>query len=147
MSHMPQASLAFQTDPRLEADGPPVGQLPLCHVRLVNDARFFWLVLIPRRADMVEMMDLPPEERTLLMEEICVAGQALKSVSGCAKLNVAALGNMVPQLHVHLVARNPGDAAWPGPVFGVGTRKPMDETLLAERLTAMRTALHPLLMA
>ncbi|MGQ3673640.1 HIT family protein [Xanthobacter sp. TB0136] len=147
MSHLPEVSPAphaFQPDPRLQADGPLVGHLPLCHVRLVDDARFFWLTLIPRREGLVEVMDLPPEERLLLMEEICLAGAALKAVSGCAKLNIAALGNMVRQLHVHLVARNPGDAAWPGPVFGAGTREPLDDTAMQERLKAIRAALQPL---
>ncbi|MGE4373699.1 MAG: HIT domain-containing protein [Xanthobacter sp.] len=135
----------FRLDPRLEADGPMVAELELCHVRLVNDARFFWLVLVPRRASLVEIMDLDVEGRALLMEEISAAGTVLKDASGCAKLNVAALGNMVPQLHVHLVARNPEDAAWPGPVFGVGVRAPMEKALCEARLAAIRTGLAPLI--
>ncbi|MEW6256772.1 MAG: HIT domain-containing protein [Pseudomonadota bacterium] len=132
---------SFVLDPRLAADGPALGDLPLCHVRLVDDARFFWIVLIPRRADLVEIMDLPAGERSLLMEEIAAAGAVLKAESGCAKLNVAALGNMVSQLHVHLVGRGPGDAAWPGPVFGVGARVPLGEGLDA-RAAGLRRALR-----
>ncbi len=148
-SHMPLTShplAAFRLDPRLEADGPVVADLPLSHVRLVDDARFFWLVLVPRRADRVEIMDLAPEDRALLMEEISAVSGVLKGVSGCAKLNVAALGNMVPQLHVHIVARNPGDAAWPGPVFGVGEREKLDEATRAARLDAIRKGLGPLVL-
>ncbi|WP_127088722.1 HIT domain-containing protein [Aquabacter cavernae] len=131
---------SFALDPRLAADGPALGDLPLCHVRLVNDARFFWIVLIPRRAGLIEVMDLPAAERAVLMEEIALAGTALKALSASTKLNVAALGNMVPQLHVHLIGRVPGDAAWPGPVFGVGTREPLGERLEA-RAADLRTAL------
>lgn len=130
----------FTLDPRLAADGPALGDLPLCHVRLVDDARFFWIVLIPRRARLVEIMDLPAQDRSVLMEEIALAGAALKSESGCEKLNVAALGNMVSQLHVHLVGRRAGDAAWPGPVFGVGTREPLG-TGLDARVERLRAAL------
>lgn len=146
MSPNPSDSGLFRLDPRLEADGPVVADLPLSHVRLVDDARFFWLVLVPRRVDRVEIMDLEPEERALLMEEITAVSQVLKGVTGCAKLNVAALGNMVPQLHVHVVARNPGDAAWPGPVFGVGTREKLDEATRNARLDAIRKGLGPLVL-
>lgn len=133
----------FRLDPRLEADGPALLDLPLCHVRLVDDQRFFWIVLIPRRAGLVEITDLDADARALLMEEIAALGAALKAASGCAKLNVAALGNMVPQLHVHVVGRDPGDAAWPGPVFGVGTRVPLGPQGLAARAAAIRAALGP----
>lgn len=132
----------FRLDPRLAADGPAVGDLDLCHVRLVDDARFFWLVLVPRRAGLVEILDLDAAGRSALMEEIAAASAAVKAASGCAKLNVAALGNVVAQLHVHIVGRNPGDAAWPGPVFGVGTRVPLGEAEQAGRLAAIRGHLH-----
>lgn len=138
MSTLPASGFAL--DPRLANDGPALGDLPLCHVRLVDDARFFWIVLVPRRAGLVEVMDLAPADRAVLMEEIAAAGAALKAAGGCAKLNVAALGNMVSQLHVHLVGRVPGDAAWPGPVFGVGTREPLGDAL-ETRATRMRSAL------
>ncbi|MFG1373729.1 HIT domain-containing protein [Xanthobacter oligotrophicus] len=131
----------FRLDPRLEADGPSVGDLPLCHVRLVDDARFFWVVLVPRRVDMVEIIDLPFADRLHLIEEIAVVSAAVKTASDCAKLNVATLGNVVPQLHLHVVGRNPGDVAWPGPVFGVGTREPLSSSARDERLAALRTCL------
>jgi len=130
----------FQLDPRLAGDGPALGDLPLCHVRLVDDARFFWIVLVPRQAGLVEIIDLPAADRAVLMEEIAAASGALKTVSGCTKLNVAALGNMVPQLHVHIIGRVAGDAAWPGPVFGVGVRDPLGDALAA-RADLLRAAL------
>lgn len=133
----------FHLDPRLEGDGPVVADLPLCQVRLVDDARFVWLVLVPRRNALVEILDLPPADRAVLMEEIAAVGAAVKAVSGCAKLNVAALGNMVSQLHVHVVGRDPGDAAWPGPVFGAGAREPMADEMMAERLAKLQAALAP----
>ncbi|MGU3496425.1 HIT domain-containing protein [Xanthobacteraceae bacterium A53D] len=117
---------SFTPDPRLAADGPVLGNLALCQLRLVADARFPWVVMIPRRPGLVEIIDLPADERAVLMEEIASVSSALKQVSGAAKLNVAALGNVVSQLHVHIVGRNPGDAAWPGPVFGTGPRQPYD---------------------
>lgn len=137
----PADRAAFLLDGRLQADGPALLDLPLCHVRLVNDARFFWLVLIPRRNGAVEILDLSAPDRATLMEEIAAAGAALKEASGCAKLNIAALGNMVSQLHVHVVGRSPGDVAWPGPVFGFGVREPMGPQMLSERFSQVRGAL------
>lgn len=139
---MPAAETSpFALDPRLAADGPAVGDLTLCHLRLVDDARFFWLVLVPRRAGASEIIDLTSADQLALMAEIAAVSAALKAASGCAKLNVAALGNMVPQLHIHIIARNPGDAAWPGPVFGFGARAPLDEAETAWRLSAIRPRL------
>lgn len=131
----------FRLDPRLEADGPGVGDLKLCHVRLVDDARFLWVVLVPRRAALTEIIDLAAAERGLLTEEIAAVSQAVKAASGCAKLNVAALGNVVSQLHVHVVGRDPGDAAWPGPVFGAGQRVPLAPAEREARLAALRSRL------
>lgn len=133
---------AFALDPRLAADGPAVGDLPLCHVRLVEDRRFFWVSLTPRRAAMSEVFDLDADDRLRLMEEVAQVSQALKDITACAKLNIAALGNMVPQLHVHIIARNPGDAAWPGVVFGAGTREPMGDPERRSRLDALRGRLN-----
>ncbi|NMN57261.1 diadenosine tetraphosphate (Ap4A) HIT family hydrolase [Xanthobacter sp. SG618] len=129
---------AFTLDPRLAADGPAVGDLPLCHVRLVEDRRFFWVSLTPRRAGMSEVFDLDTEDRLRLMEEIALVSRAVKDITACAKLNIAALGNMVPQLHLHIIARNPGDAAWPGVVFGTGTREPLSDLERQSRLEALR---------
>lgn len=111
-------------DPRLAADSVPVADLALCQVRLMNDATYPWLVLIPRRAGAVEIVDLAPEDRARLMDEIAVVSGALRDMTRCDKLNVAALGNMVPQLHVHVIARFAGDPAWPGPVWGKAAARP-----------------------
>ncbi len=111
----------FALDPKLAADSAAVTSLGLSDVRLMNDARFPWLLLVPRRAGASEIIDLDKPDRAALFEEINAASEALRTVTRCHKLNVAALGNQVPQLHVHLVARFPDDAAWPGPVWGIGT--------------------------
>ena len=114
----------FTLHPRLAADTVPVGDLPLCSVLLMGDARFPWLILVPRRADLREFTDLPVGGRAELMEEIADASRALQAEAGAEKLNVGALGNVVAQLHVHVVARFEADAAWPGPVWGSGVAVP-----------------------
>lgn len=114
----------FRLDPRLEAETVPITDWPLSQVLLMNDARFPWLILVPRRADAIELHDLSAQDRSILIEEIARAGTVLKSVTGAAKVNVGALGNLVPQLHVHVVARFSYDEAWPGPVWGRGERRP-----------------------
>ncbi len=134
--------LAFALDPRLAADTRLVASLPLCDVRLMNDARYAWLVLVPRRAGMVEIADLAAAEQAGLWQEVNLAGRALRAVAPCDKLNLGALGNLVRQLHVHVVARREGDAAWPGPVWGHGRAQPHAEDDLHERLAALRQALE-----
>lgn len=132
--------LPFDTlDPRLAADSVFVADLPLCQMRLMNDATYPWLLLVPRREGMAEIIDLPPPDRLRLMEEVGEVSTALRDITSCDKLNVAALGNMVRQLHVHVIARFTGDPAWPGPVWGKAPAKPYEpEALkaLAERLAA-----------
>jgi diadenosine tetraphosphate (Ap4A) HIT family hydrolase len=115
---------AFVLDPRLDADTIPIGRLGLSRVLLMNDARYPWLILVPERPDLVEIIDLPPTDQAVLMEEIAAASAALKALYGPDKLNVGALGNRVRQLHVHVLARFESDAAWPGPVWGVGQAQP-----------------------
>ncbi len=114
---------AFSLDPQLAADTFPIGRFALCRVLLMNDARFPWIILVPERAGMAEIIDLSADDRAVLMEEIAAASQGLKRLFGPDKLNVAALGNQVRQLHVHVIARFVSDAAWPRPVFGVGERQ------------------------
>ena len=110
--------MTFSLDPRLEADTVFVADWPLCRVLLMNDARYPWLVLAPRQGGLVEIADLPAIDRILLMEELVRAGEILRSLPGVAKLNVGALGNVVRQLHVHVIARRPSDPAGAGPVWG-----------------------------
>lgn len=110
----------FHLDPRLAEDGLPVAELPLCSLLQVDDARWPWLLLVPRRTGCREPFDLSAPEQWQLWQEAMTCAAALKSVTGCDKTNIAAIGNKVAQLHVHIVARSPGDPGWPEPVFGRG---------------------------
>jgi len=91
---------------------------PLCRVFLYDDARYAWCLLVPRRAGVVEIADLTPEDQAQLMQEVVRLSGGVRAMEGVEKLNVGALGNMVPQLHMHVVGRRRGDPAWPGPVWG-----------------------------
>lgn len=133
--------MSFTLDPRLAADTLAVGSLALCRVLLMNDSRFPWLILVPGRDGLSELHDLTAGERAVLIEEAAFAGDKLKSLTGAKKINTAALGNMVAQLHVHIIARFEGDAAWPGPVWGVGKAEPYAPPAAAARLAALRAAL------
>jgi diadenosine tetraphosphate (Ap4A) HIT family hydrolase len=104
--------------PQLAQDTVPVGDLALSRVLLANDANFPWAILVPRRVGLVELIDLEENAQIQLLGEIAAAARALKSITECEKLNIAALGNQVPQLHVHVIARRHSDAAWPKPVWG-----------------------------
>ena len=110
----------FELDPRLACDTVFGADWQLCRVLLMDDARFPWLVLVPRRAGLAELDDLDETDNTRLMHEIRRAMKKLRGLGECDKLNVGALGNIVRQLHVHVVARHQRDAAWPGPVWGHG---------------------------
>jgi diadenosine tetraphosphate (Ap4A) HIT family hydrolase len=114
----------FALDHRLAADSLPVAELELCSLRLMNDRRFPWLLLIPRRVRCVEILDLGRADQTRLWNEILLVSGLLKNLVKPDKLNVAALGNQVAQLHVHLIARYRDDAAWPMPVWGSGPGEP-----------------------
>jgi len=133
----------FILDPAFEPSSTLIGDLALCQVRLQLDARYPWLVLIPRVARAVELAHLTPPERAMLMEEIIRAGAAVRAVGGALdlpvdKLNVGALGNVTPQLHVHVVGRGRGDPAWPGPVWGHSPAEPYAADLLEQTLAAAR---------
>ena len=130
----------FTLDARLAAELHALGELALCRVLLFDDARFPWIVLVPRRPGLVEMTDLPHADRHVLLDEIGAAMDALKEVTAPYKLNVAALGNAVRQLHVHVIARFQNDPAWPSPVWGRGERVPYKPVTLAERADKLRTA-------
>ena len=131
----------FSLHPRLAADTHHVGDLPLCSVLLMDDARFPWLILVPRRPGLVEITDLAAGERHDLMDEIALCSAALQRVAAPDKLNVGALGNVVAQLHVHIVGRFASDAAWPDPVWGRGARVPYDAALGRHRADEIWTAL------
>jgi len=122
----------FVLDPRLEADTSELGELDLCKVLLMDDARFPWVVLVPKRADLVEIIDLGSTDLVRLIEEIATASGVLEAATSPHKLNVAALGNVVRQLHVHIIARFENDAVWPAPVWGKGEREPYAPVKRAE---------------
>ena len=136
----------FEIDPAFVATSQAVGDLALSHVRLQSDARFPWIVLIPRLAAACELEDLSDGERGVLMEEILRAGNAVRAIAEAlgrpaTKLNVGQLGNVTPQLHVHVIARRPDDAAWPAPVWGVGVAEPYGPDALEAAMTSARLTL------
>lgn len=131
----------WQLHPQLADDTTPVIELPLCEVRLMDDANHPWLVLVPRVAGITEIIDLDAAQRLQLSEEIDTACRALRTLFKPDKLNVAALGNMVPQLHMHVIARYRSDIAWPRPVWGAANARPYAPEELIERINALRKAL------
>lgn len=121
--------------PQLARDTAPLGDLPLSRILISKDANFPWLILVPRRAGCVELIDLDSADQATLLTEIDRAARALKAATRCDKLNIAALGNVVPQLHVHVIGRRTSDAAWPKPVWGAAPPRAYDPADL-DRLTA-----------
>jgi diadenosine tetraphosphate (Ap4A) HIT family hydrolase len=131
----------FALDPRLAADTCPVTSLPLCDVLLMNDVRYPWLILVPRRTGLVEVTDLDTDAQATLWQEINRASAALRAAAPCDKLNLGALGNIVRQLHVHVVARCEGDASWPGPVWGHGKAEPYEPIVRVALIEKLRKIL------
>ena len=133
--------MPFTLHPTLARDTVEVARLPLCRALLMNDRRFPWLILVPEREGIREIHELPPADRAALIEEIARAGEALRRLFQPDKLNMGALGNIVPQLHVHVVARAAGDPAWPGPVWGSGAAVPYSEGEIEEARARLAAAL------
>lgn len=133
---------AFDPDPRLAADSVFIADGPLSQVRLMDDARFPWLLLVPRVADVSEWMELNGAQQRLLLAEINQVGTLVRAEYGVQKLNIGALGNIVRQLHVHLVGRHEGDAAWPGPVWGSGNPQRFSADELTKRVETWRQRLR-----
>lgn len=115
---------AFELDDRLGNDSDLVMDLGLCQLRLMNDSRWPWLILVPQRPAIQELFELRPLDQALLTFECNLAAEALKKITEATKINVGALGNIVRQLHIHVIARHENDPNWPGPVWGYGTREP-----------------------
>lgn len=115
------AAEAFELDPRLEASSVPVADWPLSQLRLKDDARFHWLLVVPRRAGLVELTDLDPDDYLQLTNEMLAATRLVQEIARPDKVNVATLGNAVPQMHVHVIARFRSDPAWPDPVWCHGS--------------------------
>jgi diadenosine tetraphosphate (Ap4A) HIT family hydrolase len=132
-------ALPFVLHPQLAQDTTPLGDLALTRVLVMNDANYPWLILVPRRADAVEIVDLAGDDQVQLTREIALASRALRAVTPCDKLNVAAIGNLVPQLHVHVVARRRDDLAWPKPVWGAAPAKPYEAAARDALTTGLRT--------
>ena len=133
--------MSFALDPRLAADTHAIGALPFSELLLMDDARFPWVILVPRIAGARELIDLDEGDQHLLLGEIDRVARALESLLHPDKLNIAALGNVVPQLHVHVIARFTSDAAWPNPVWGRGERIVYGERERSARIAMLRTAL------
>jgi len=127
----------------LAQDTVPLGDLPLARVLLAKDANYPWLILVPRLPGLVELIDLEENAQIQLLGEITAAASALKSATQCDKLNIAALGNQVPQLHLHVIARRRTDAAWPRPVWGMKPPLPYKEEERRNLLDALRRLLTP----
>lgn len=139
---MNQASPSeFPLDPRLSAATHFVASLELCDVLLMNDTRFVWLILVPRIEGAVEIFHLDEAQKAQLSAEIDKISGMVLELTSCEKLNVGALGNIVRQLHIHVVAREISDAAWPGPVWGVGTAEPYSGEAKNEFLKKLKSRL------
>lgn len=138
---MRPSSSPFSLHPQLAADTFQLTQLPLCEVLLMKDANHPWLVLVPRIGEVVELVDLSDEEQVTLTREIALSSRALQTLFKPDKLNVAALGNVVPQLHVHVIARFTTDVAWPRPVWGAAPARPYEPELIEERRRQLVEAL------
>jgi diadenosine tetraphosphate (Ap4A) HIT family hydrolase len=141
-----QSGAMFEIDPAFLAGSEPLGDLALCHARLQADARWPWIILIPKVAAARELEDLTALQRIVLMEEIIAAGAAVRALGAATgfaveKLNVGALGNVTPQLHVHVVGRRQGDPAWPGPVWGLGVADAYAAAGLQAALATARRAM------
>ena len=128
----------FKLDERLFKDTVVLGDFTLCRVLLMNDSRYPWLILVPRRADISELFELNMAEQQQLWQETSYVGQVLKDVFQADKINIATLGNVVKQLHMHIVVRMQDDAAWPAPVWGNGAAQGYTD----EALAAMRARLQ-----
>lgn len=132
----------YELHPQLAADTHPLATLDLCELRLMDDANYPWLVLVPRIAGARELIDLDAAQRHRLTDEIDQAGRALRAVFQPFKLNVAALGNLVPQLHVHVIGRYEDDPAWPAPVWGRVAARPYSPEALVGRIHRLEAALR-----
>ena len=130
----------FSLNKILENDTLEIETWPLCHVRLMDDSRYPWIILVPALRNLKEFHDVPEEHQDLFHSEIVAASRALRAATNADKMNVASLGNMVPQLHIHVIARFAGDTAWPGPVWGIGAALPYQPNDSATLINAFKVA-------
>ena len=139
--NFPGATMTFKLHTKLQKDTTGVSDLALCRVLLMEDARYPWLILVPAIPDLRELHDLETEQADHLFKEISLTSKSHESLTGAFKINVAALGNQVPQLHIHVIARQQDDATWPNPVWGVGKAKPYQEDKRMGFITDLRRLL------
>jgi diadenosine tetraphosphate (Ap4A) HIT family hydrolase len=132
--------MVFQLDERLAADTLPVLSLGLCAVRLMSDSRWPWLILVPQRADIRELYQLTPLDQAMLTFETALLSEAFAKITNSYKLNIGALGNVVPQFHLHVVARNIDDPNWPRPVWGFGEKVPYNADIATAFIDRLRAA-------
>jgi diadenosine tetraphosphate (Ap4A) HIT family hydrolase len=137
-SSTPPSTPPWALHPQLERDTVNLGDLPLCRALVIQDANYPWLLLVPRRNEVAEILDLDEVEQAQLMTETARVARALREITKCDKLNIAALGNVVPQLHVHIIARRKTDAAWPRPVWGAVPPVDHDPEELKQFISAIR---------
>jgi len=138
MNMSPAMPPPWTLHPQLDHDTLMIADLPLSRLLLTSDANYPWLLLVPRRPGAGEIIDLDIADQAQLMSEIDIVSRALKVVTACDKLNIAAIGNVVPQLHVHVVARRRGDPAWPKPVWGAVPTRPYDPGERERLVAALR---------
>ena len=135
----------FKLDSQLAQDTTPITILSLCQILLMNDSRFPWLILVPQVLDLKELHDLLPNSQLQLMVEITLASRVLEKLYAPDKLNVGTLGNIVEQLHIHVVARNHTDKAWPGPVWGQGAATPYIQINLEQTRNEIKVTFNDLM--
>ena len=133
--------MAFSLHDKLAADCERLADLDLCTALLMRDHRFPWVILVPRLEGLRDFHDLPRDQALALFDEIERVSRILTEAFAAEKINVAALGNQVPQLHVHVIGRYAGDDAWPGPVWNAGVADEVDDALVARRAAVLRGAL------
>ena len=133
--------MQFETHPTLRADTVHLGSLPLCEVLLMNDTRFPWIILVPKIPNLRDFHELPHANRDDLFQEIEKVSTVIQKLWSVDKMNIAALGNQVPQLHIHVIGRRTTDEAWPNPVWGIGSPCPYDSTSLSEVIKSLHQEL------
>jgi diadenosine tetraphosphate (Ap4A) HIT family hydrolase len=138
---MIRSFIVFVLDPRLTQDTLPIGDFPLCRLLLSNDSNYPWFILVPRRADISEIFQLEPVDQLRLWQETTALSERLKEIFDADKLNVAALGNVVSQLHMHVIVRKRDDVAWPAPVWGKHPAVPYTQEQVAAIREKLKLAL------
>ncbi len=131
----------FHLHPQLKKDCIEIGRFELSRLLLMNDSQYPWCILVPERSDVTEIYQLSRQERVLLQEESCLLSETLAEIYQADKMNVAAIGNLVPQLHIHHLVRYKTDRTWPAPVWGKAAAIPYSDSQLEENIEKIQTAL------